>query len=60
MDMTVELEPPIVAVVKELAAQTDRSPEWIIAKAIENYLDAAHHESAEATASSQGTAKTNP
>ncbi len=59
MDITIELEPQIAAAVKELAAQADRSPVWIIAKAIENYLDAAHHESAEATASSQGTAKTN-
>ena len=60
MDITIELEPQIAAIVKELAAQTDRSPEWIIAKAIENYLDAAHGESTEATASAQGTAKTNP
>ena len=60
MDTTIELEPQIVAIMKELAAQTDRSPEWIIAKAIENYVDAAHHESAEPTALPHGTATESP
>ncbi len=60
MDITIELEPQVAAIVKELAAQTDRSPEWIIAKAIENYVDAANPESAEPTTLPHGTATKSP
>lgn len=60
MDITIELEPQIAAIVKELAAQTARSPEWIMAKAIGNYVDAAHHESAGPTALPHGTVTKSP
>jgi predicted transcriptional regulator len=60
MDITIELEPQIAAIVKELAAQTDRSPEWIIATAIEIYVDAVHHKSPEQTAFPHGTATKSP
>lgn len=59
MDITIELEPQVAAIVKELAAQTDRSPEWIIAKAIENYVDA-NQGSPEPTALPHGTATKSP